>query len=935
MSIESAKQALAGLVEKFQKESSSGSLKEYNEEQTKKTFIEPLLEEVLGWDVKDRNEVSFEHQVSRGRVDYGLKLEGRIKLFVEAKPLGTGLEKYREQAIGYGYSQKDGVPFVLLTNFQELELFDVTVKPDFRNLNRGRKLLLRWDEYLQKFDELWKFSKESAKSGELDKLVFRKPEDKRLDRDILDDLAKWRLALAKDVFKNNPELFHSEDKGRDADYLKEITQRLLDRIIFMRFCEDRNLVERDSLRKIFEERSETVGTNTMLFLQEEFKKYSTIFNSDLFRHQDWEDGLAVDFKVIKDIISGVLPYQFDIIPLEILGRIYEQYLGYTIRLTDHQVRYEPKDEAKKAGGVYYTPEYIVDYIVKNTVGKILQDSKRGRGDKLTILDPACGSGSFLIRAYEEMLNYYRDQRKRNWKKKQESRGLDLGYKESKPKLSVKEKSGILCDHIWGVDIDKQAVEVTKLSLMLKMLEDESGAIPGRSILPMLDKNIKCGNSLIGTDFYQDRLLDDFDYTEKRKTNAFDWEIEFPEIFKNGGFDVVIGNPPYIDSETMVTSGQKVIRKFISQTYKTTKGNWDIYIAFFEKGLNLLNTKGVLAYITPDKWLIKPFGDELRKRIINNVTSILKAGRGIFENSKVDSIVTIISKKPGDKLGIFILENNKMLNKIEIHKNILKSPYPLDFLFSRYLKLLLKLELLPSKVSDWADCENACATSDAYKLKPLIDSLSNNIFNKEEHLKIINTGTIGKYVSKWGKQEMRYLGNKYLFPVVNKKRFLKEFKNTYARKSIQPKIIIKSLTLLDACIDEEGIYIPGKSTLIVIKCDIYIIKLLSAILNSKLALFYLKEKYPSSSYNQGINFTKDMINKLPIPKISESNKKRVVNLVDYILDLTKKLRSTKIIDEKTMLEREIKSTNIRIDNLVYVLYNITEKERKIIEDGLNV
>jgi adenine-specific DNA-methyltransferase len=497
---EKAKENLAKLIEKFDRESFAGRIKEYNEEATKTAFIQPLLKDVLGWDVNDRNEVSPEEKIYSGRVEYGLKVDGKIKFYVEAKPPKAELGKHIEQAVRYGYN-RNGVPFVLLTDFEELKLFDVTVKPDVRNPLKGLKIDVRWNQYLSQFDKLWWLSRESIVQGELDKLLLAKSKERLpVDKAILYDLKRWREALAKEIFKNNLGLFHSGDRDKDANYLKEITQRILDRIIFMRSCEDRGLIHRRPLRELFEERTETVGTNTMVFLKEEFKHYNTIFDSDLFRPQEWEGNLAVDFKVVRNIVLDTYnPYQFDVIPLEVLGNIYKQYLGYTIRLTDHQVKYELKPEVRKAGGVYYTPEYIVDYIVKNTVGKLLQELPSKKIAKLRILDPACGSGSFLIRAYEEMLNYYRSNKKQTKKSAEGQEKLDLKQEELKPHLTIQEKSEALRNHIFGVDIDEQAVKVAKLSLMLKMLEGEYGIVPGRAILPMLDKNIKCGNSLISGD----------------------------------------------------------------------------------------------------------------------------------------------------------------------------------------------------------------------------------------------------------------------------------------------------------------------------------------------------------------------------------------------------------------------------------------------------
>ena len=619
-----AKKNLARLIEVFERELSAGRVQEYNEEATKMSFIQPLLADVLGWNVRNHDEVSPEEKVSRGRVDYGLKIEGAIKVFIEAKPIKADLKKHIEQAVRYGYNKKS-VPFVLLTDFEGLKLFDVTVKPDSRNLLKGLKIDLQWNQYLEQFDKLWLLSRESVIKGELDKLLLVKPKDRiPVDKAILEDLKRWRQALAKDIFKNNPGLFHSEDPDKDANYLKEINQKILDRIIFMRSCEDRKLVHRRHLKELFEERTETVGKNTMIFLKEEFRHYNIIFNSDLFRPQEWEDNLAIDFKVMRDIILDTYnPYQFDVIPLEVLGNIYEQYLGYTVRLTDHQVKYELKPEVRKAGGVYYTPEYIVDYIIKNTVGKLLSAGQltqmRSMGQelsprkikKLRILDPACGSGSFLIRAYEEMLNYYRNQKKKKYKSKGRQAKLELTDEETEPRLTIHEKSQILREHIFGVDLDEQAVEITKLSLMLKMLEGESGIIPARSILPMLDKNIRCGNSLISGDTLE---LKKYFGDDWYKVKPFNWDEEFRKIMvEERGFDVVIGNPPYVEFKRLDAE----IKKPIKEKFESAKGKFDLFIPFIEQGIKILKKGGYISYICPSMFTKRDFGEGIRKFITDN------------------------------------------------------------------------------------------------------------------------------------------------------------------------------------------------------------------------------------------------------------------------------------------------------------------------------
>jgi len=293
-----------------------------------------------------------------------------------------------------------------------------------------------------------------------------------------------------------------------------------------------------------------------------------------------------------------------------------------------------------------------------------------------------------------------------------------------------------------------------------------------------------------------------------------------------------------------------------------------------------------------------------------------AGREVFDSSLVDSIVTLFNTETTDNIEVWRSEPTGQIARLNSSpKSILKPPFALDVLFSPNLDLLLKLEAAFGAFSDFLVCENACATSDAYKIKPLI--LQDQNSSRDSFLKVVNTGTIGKFVSRWGMKEMTYLGDKYLFPVVKREEFESEFTNTYFRKAITPKLVIKSLTLLDACIDLDGSMVPGKSTLVVVSDDLQRLKLASALINSRLFIFFIAEKYSASSYNQGITFTKAMINNMPLPKISAAEQTPFIELVDRILELKKSGGDT------TELEN-------RIDQMVYTLYDLTPDEIAIIE-----
>ncbi len=312
---------------------------------------------------------------------------------------------------------------------------------------------------------------------------------------------------------------------------------------------------------------------------------------------------------------------------------------------------------------------------------------------------------------------------------------------------------------------------------------------------------------------------------------------------------------------MVNCGQEALREYLVSKYDYTKGNWDIYIAFFERGLKLAN---VLSFITPDKWLTKPFGKELRTHSLPFLSILLQSGRDVFESVGVDSIVTVFARYKESPTFEFQQFTNSEVSGVHIiPKNVIEDPYQLDIVFSPYLDLILSLTKEFNPFSQYGfSCENACATSDAYELKEILSSVKES--SSDKHYRVINTGTIDKYCSRWGKKEMTYLKGKYLHPVVEKSVFNKRFPNTYSAKSRKSKLIIKGLTLLDATLDLYGEYVPGKTTLIVTAKESEDLHFASLVINSKVAQFYITERYSSASYNGGVNFTKDMLKNLPVP-----------------------------------------------------------------------
>jgi type I restriction-modification system DNA methylase subunit len=335
---------------------------------------------------------------------------------------------------------------------------------------------------------------------------------------------------------------------------------------------------------------------------------------------------------------------------------------------------------------YYTPQYIVEYIVKNTVGNLIEGKTPDEIAELKILDPACGSGSFLIGAYTYLLKYHLSWYTANKPKKHKKAVFQV--RENEWYLTTAEKKRILLNNIFGVDIDQQAVEVTKLSLLLEVLEHESREsidqqvkLGLEGVLPNLDDNIKCGNSLIGPDFYETPQKTLFDEAEMRRINVFDWNDDvkgFGEIMKPGGFDCVIGNPPYIRIQALKEWAPQEVEFYKYAYLSASKGNYDIYVVFVEKGLSILNDKGILGLILPHKFFQAKYGQPLRKLIwegkhLHEIVHF--AEQQVFKNSTTYTCLLFLRKTEGQtfrfvkvhSLDVWRTTKKARVREIELNK----------------------------------------------------------------------------------------------------------------------------------------------------------------------------------------------------------------------------------------------------------------------------
>ena len=549
--------------------------------------MDPFFE-ALGWDVRNAQgyaeqykDVVHEDAIKVSEAtrapDYCFRIGGARKFFLEVKKpsIAIGVDVGPAyQLRRYAWSAK--LPLSVLTDFEELAVYDCRQKPGPKDkAGVGRVMFLTFDQYLDRWDEIDDIlAKESVLKGAFDRYV-QETKGKRgtseVDVEFLKEIEGWRETLARNIALRNPALSVHE--------LNDAVQRTIDRVIFLRMCEDRGIEEYGRLMALVN------GPQIYPRLGDLYRQAADKYDSGLFDLQadTLTPTLTVDDGVLKPILDALYypqcPYEFSVLPADVLGQVYEQFLGKVIRLTaGHRAVVEEKPEVKKAGGVYYTPTYIVDYIVRQTVGRLVEGQTPRQMAGLRILDPACGSGSFLLGAYQYLLDAHLQWYQANDPERHARGKQPAVYQVSTAgggwRLTTAEKKRILLNSIYGVDIDRQAVEVTKLSLLLKVLEGETDETLGRQLalwrepaLPDLDRNIQCGNSLIGPDYFQGRLLADEE--EMRRVNPFDWRAEFPEAMAAGGFDVVIGNPPW--GATFTQDEENHLRSYYAAARRQSPG----------------------------------------------------------------------------------------------------------------------------------------------------------------------------------------------------------------------------------------------------------------------------------------------------------------------------------------------------------------------------
>ena len=472
---------VAELVEAFRQNEKDYLSQAYNETQTRTDFISPLLE-AFGWDVSNRQgqplrlrEVIEEPTVEIGeeklskRPDYELRLARQRKLFVEAKKPSVSIQVDRASAFQvrrYGYS--GSLPISILTNFHELAIYDCTSRPNADDAAHVARIAhYTYHDYVDAFDDLWPLlARDSVYSGQFDRVLDiggTRKGSKQFDDLFLSQVRRWRTHLARDIHTQCPSLTSEE--------LTYAVQLFLCRIIFLRICEDRDIEKYQNLQKLNRE-------NAFAALMRELRRADAFYDSGIFRLLDDEPlGIRISDDVLMSIVQELYypksPYTFSVVETEVLGQIYEQFLGEEIRLGEAGPKIVEKPETAAAGGIVPTPQYVVDAITQRALLPALQDKDRQGLNGFTIADICCGSGTFLLTAYDALLDHYQQLQANEAQAKSPSSGP---HKSSAPQVAISfaAKRKILTDHIRGVDVDANAVDVTRFSLLLKLIETKRG-----------------------------------------------------------------------------------------------------------------------------------------------------------------------------------------------------------------------------------------------------------------------------------------------------------------------------------------------------------------------------------------------------------------------------------------------------------------------------
>ena len=924
------------LIEKF------GALKRspqqwrsFNESENCKDFILPLFA-ALGWEV-DSEEVAAEVNIQGKRADYTFRLNGVARFFLEAKKPSANIqqEDFGEQAISYAWHKS--VPWAILTNFETLKVFSA----EWDEVNPERSLLfeIKYTDYLTD-EKLLFLSRESIAHSELDRWAereFKKPKKENVDSQLAKDLLRWRNVLFENLKGWNT------DKNISDKQIAKAVQTLLDRLIFMRTTEDRG-TENEHLRELLRNREEakTEKADLESDLKNLFRNYDEWYDSKLFEKQicdelEYQDGFLRT--ILGELYKNQkgIRYNFAEINADVLGSIYEQYLG--------QIQQgDTKNSKRKQQGIYYTPRYIVDYIVRNTLGELIRDKLPNDIAKLKILDPACGSGSFLTRAFETLNQAFH---KKGWD--------DIGTR-----LTVTPKT------IYAVDLDDEAVEIAQLNLLLRVVYQ-------RERLPNLTHNIECGNSLIsGTDAEMKKKFGD-DWKVRR---PFNWRERFSDVFKEGGFDIIIGNPPYI-KEYVDKSAFDGLHD--SPYYQ---GKMDLWTLFACQAIDHLKDGGYFSFIAPNNWLTNAGANIFRDKVLKEGEIISFVDFGdykVFQDAGIQTMIFVFRKcKPRDSYTVryakvinsdipdlsvaeFLQNEEAQIDGIE---SFITDFHPADYIGKMITfatvenkgpveKMRIKSEFVLDDdevaqgiVGAPDECfmvpDNALEKFDGKEKKYLkrYYTAAGRYSSGEErgfifylsaqNFKDTNLDRYPNIKSHFGpfKEELTSAKEKYKTP--NKPYFFlhRERDEKFFKKG--PKIVCGIRARRPSFYYTEDEYY-GSRALNFIKTDRIDLKYLTGILNSRALYFWFLHE--GKHLGDLLQMDKGPLLQAPIPIASKDIQKKVVQYADQLQEYSAEiLKFDPILYREEIVEkqRELGAIDAELDHLIYSIYQLEDEDIAIIE-----
>lgn len=909
------KEEVRKLIENYNSIVREGKKSLYSEADVGSKFILPLLK-ALGWDITKIEDVKEQRRTLTGVADYTLlNRSGTSKIFLELKKFEENLDGWRRVGgkvksfpqIAIDYAWQSRSDWAVLTNFEETRLYYSRVKKP----EEGLVFKLKYHEYLTNFAKLWLISKESVVSGLLDTYEKRRLR-KDIDEELLKDLVYCRKLLISNIRKKNSQL--------SKDEINESTQKILDRLMFIRSCEDRRIIPSESLWTQFETWQKTAIDKSvrtfMMDLRNIFRDFDAVYNGQLFASHFCED-LRIENETLQAVLILLYNYNFDLIPVNVLGNAYELYIGTIIKkkagaLKEEELTLVEEPSVRKKHGIYYTPEYIVDYIVRNTLGEKLRKCKTVEDvSKIKVLDPACGSGSFLIKAFDVIKEWYERYNKQNQFTATRNT-LDAHL----PSVSnIEEK--ILTENLHGIDLDPQAVEITILNLSLK-------AVKTKEKLPYMGDHIVCGNSLIsGTE----RELKDY-FADPQNKKPLDWQATFPEVFKQGGFDIIIGNPPYVFTRGRhFTEREKM---YYLDNYKSTKatgaGKWNrkkqtgklnTFSLFLERGTALLKPGGLLGYIVPNNVLRVTTYDAIRKFMLDTckIRNIMDLSGGVFKGVTAATIIILLQREINDvkrdlnEVNITFDIQDLADGKYKTHSITQESFLGnVSFAFNIYTdKTLFRIFKKIEKNAEPLDRLTKHIIEGIVTPKGKKRFLSDKK-ETEKHKKFLEGKDIGKY-------SISYKG-KYILYDRNKLHRPRQEEIFNCKEKILVRRISGGSRVIKATYDNEQYYTFASINNILLKDDCsHNLKYVLALLNSKLLNAYYRLNFTNKS-DLTVNISKTYLEQLPIHKInflnpeSKSKHEKLVELVEKILKLNKELNKLDTNFDRYVVEPIIYYTPFR-------------------------